>query len=82
MDHTDWLPENDRTIDRIIFEKTSSLLKSKIIVSKQCDSETLQKIKKSLKSNNSKKIITNRYRSKIRQICQIEIILMILIKTI
>ena len=59
VDHTDFLPENDRTIDRVIFEKTSSLLKSKIIVSKQCDSETLQKIKKSLKSNNSKKIIFN-----------------------
>ena len=59
MDHTDWLPKNERTIDKIIFEKTSSLLNSKIIVSNQNDEETLEKIKKSLKSNNSKKIIFN-----------------------
>ena len=59
IDHTDWLPKNEKTIDKIIFEKTSSLLKSKIIVSKQHDEETLQKIKKSLKSNNSKKIFFN-----------------------
>ena len=59
LDHTDWLPENERTIDKIIFEKTSSLLNSKIIVSNQDDKETLERIKKSLKSNNSKKIIFN-----------------------
>ena len=59
LDHTDWLPKNEKTIDKIIFEKTSSLLKSKIIVSKQHDEETLKKIKKSLKSNNSKKIFFN-----------------------
>ncbi len=59
LDHTDWLPENERTIDKIIFEKTSSLLNSKIIVSNQDDKQTLEKIKKSIKSNNSKKIIFN-----------------------
>ena len=59
IDHTDWLPENERTIDKIIFEKTSSLLNSKIIVSNQDDKKTLEKIKKSIKSNNSKKIIFN-----------------------
>jgi len=59
IDHTDWLPENDRTIDKIIFEKTSSLLKSKIIVSNQNNREILEKIKKSLKSNSSKKIFFN-----------------------
>ena len=59
LDHTDWLPKNERTIDKIIFEKTSSLLNSKIIVSHQDDKETLERIKKSLKSNNSKKIIFN-----------------------
>ena len=58
-DHLDWLPKNEQTIDKIIFEKTSSLLNSKIIVSKQDSSETLEKIKKSLKSNNSKKIYFN-----------------------
>ena len=59
IDHTDWLPENERTIDKIIFEKTSSLLNSKIIVSNQDNKKTLEKIKKSIKSNNSKKIIFN-----------------------
>jgi len=59
LDHTDWLPKNERTIDKIIFEKTSSLLNSKIIVSNQNDKKTLEKIKKSIKSNNSKKIIFN-----------------------
>ncbi len=56
FDHTDWLPKNERTIDKIIFEKTSSLLNSKIVVSNQVDSKTLHKIKKSLNSNSSKKI--------------------------
>ena len=34
-DHLDWLPKNDRTIERIIFEKTSALLNSNIVVAKQ-----------------------------------------------
>ena len=59
LDHLDWLPENDKNIDGVIFEKTSSLLNSKIIVSKQNDKETLEKIKKSLDTNKSKKIFFN-----------------------
>lgn len=59
LDHLDWLPKNERTIDKIIFEKTSSLLKSKIIISNQLDKKTLQKIKKSLNSNKSKKLYFN-----------------------
>ena len=59
MDHLDWLPENERNIEKIIFEKTSSLLNSKIIVSRQNDLKTLNKIKKTLKSNSSKKIFFN-----------------------
>ena len=59
LDHTDWLPKNERTIDRIIFEKTSSLLNSKIIVSSQSSNEILNKIKKSLIYNKSKKIYYN-----------------------
>ena len=59
LDHTDWLLEHERTIDRIIFEKTSSLLNSKIIVSKQENNETFHKIKNSLKNNISKKIYYN-----------------------
>ena len=57
LDHLDWLPENDRNIDRIIFEKTSRLLKSKIIVAEQDNQEILDKIEISLAKNNSKKII-------------------------
>ena len=56
LDHTDWLPKDERTIDKIIYEKTSSLLNSKIIVSKQENIKILYKIKKSLLNNNSKKI--------------------------
>ena len=59
LDHTDWLPSNDRTIDKIIYEKTSSLLNSKIVVSKQESSEILLKIKNSLINNPSKKIFFN-----------------------
>ena len=57
LDHLDWLPKNKQTIDQIIFEKTSSLLTSKIIVSKQSSNEILNKIKKSIGKNSSKKII-------------------------
>jgi len=59
IDHTDWLPNEDQTIDRIISEKTSSLLNSKIIVSKQSTSEILNKIQKSLSNNSSEKIMFN-----------------------
>ncbi len=57
LDHLDWLPENERTIDKIIYEKTSSLLNSKIVVSNQDTNEILIKIKKSIEKNNSEKII-------------------------
>ena len=33
LDHLDWLPKNEQTIEKIVYEKTSSLLNSKIIVS-------------------------------------------------
>jgi len=57
LDHLDWLPKDKQTIDQIIFEKTSSLLTSKIIVSKQSSNETLNKITSSIEKNSSKKII-------------------------
>jgi len=57
LDHLDWLPKNKQTIDQIIFEKTSSLLTSKVIISKQSSNEVLNKIKDSIKENSSKKII-------------------------
>ena len=57
LDHLDWLPKNKQTIDQIIFEKTSSLLTSKIIVSKQSSNEIVNKITNSIGKNTSKKII-------------------------
>ncbi|WP_440677389.1 bifunctional folylpolyglutamate synthase/dihydrofolate synthase [Candidatus Pelagibacter sp. HIMB1587] len=59
LDHTDWLPENDRTIERIIFEKTSSLLNSNIIVAKQRDTKTMECIKKTISKNKSNKYFFN-----------------------
>ena len=55
LDHLEWLPENDRNVDRVIFEKTSKLLHSKIIVSEQSDQIILDKIEKAIASNPSKK---------------------------
>ena len=59
LDHLDWLPKNQQTIEKIIYEKTSSLLNSKIIIAKQANRDTLDSIKKNISSNNSKKIIFN-----------------------
>ncbi len=58
-DHLDWLPEDQQTIDRIVFEKTSSLLNSNIIVSKQNSVETIESIKKSISQNLSNKLFFN-----------------------
>ncbi len=57
LDHLDWLPENERNIEKIVYEKTSSLLNSTIVVSKQNSDETLNLIKKTIYNNQSKKII-------------------------
>ena len=57
LDHLDWLPKNQQTVDQIIFEKTSSLLTSKVIISKQSSNKILNKIKDSIKDNSSKKLI-------------------------
>ena len=59
LDHLDWLPKRKKNIDQIIFEKTSSLLNSKIIISNQHNKEILNKIRNSLKNNKSKKIFFN-----------------------
>mgnify|MGYP001384482319 CR=1 FL=1 len=59
LDHLDWLPKNEQTLDKIIFEKTSSLLESNIVISKQTSKDILDKIKSSIKKNKSKKIIFN-----------------------
>ena len=46
-DHLDWLPKNDQTIEKIVFEKTSNLLNSNIIVAKQ-NQNTMNYIKKNI----------------------------------
>jgi dihydrofolate synthase / folylpolyglutamate synthase len=56
LDHLDWLPKNEQTIEKIIFEKTSSLLNSKIIIAKQSSSEITKCIKKTISNNSSQKI--------------------------
>ena len=57
LDHLDWLPKNEKTIDKIIFEKTSSLLNSKIIIAKQSTNSITKKIKKTIETNKSSKTI-------------------------
>ena len=59
LDHLDWLPQEERTIKKIIFEKTSELLDSTIIISKQVSDEIYNHIKNTIKVNKSKKIIFN-----------------------
>ena len=59
IDHTDWLPKNERTIEKIIFEKTSTLLNSNIIVAKQSTKETMDCIKKTISQNKSNKVFFN-----------------------
>jgi len=59
LDHLDWLPENERTIEKIIFEKTSSLLKSNIIIAKQSSNEIMECIKQVISKNNSNKVFFN-----------------------
>ena len=59
LDHLDWLPENEQTLEKIIFEKTSSLLNSKIIVAKQNSDNILNHIKKIISKNQSHKLFFN-----------------------
>ena len=59
-DHLDWLPKNEQTIEKIVFEKTSTLLNSNIIVAKQSSDETMNCIKKTISQNQSNKIFFNK----------------------
>ena len=59
LDHLDWLPENEQTTKKIIFEKTSTLLNSNIIIAKQNSSEIINEIKNSITKNSSKKYYFN-----------------------
>ena len=59
LDHLDWLPENEQTTKKIIFEKTSTLLNSNIIIAKQSSSKIVNEIKSSILKNSSKKYFFN-----------------------
>jgi len=59
LDHLDWLPENEQTVQKIIFEKTSTLLNSNIIIAKQSSKEIVESIKKNILKNNSNKLFYN-----------------------
>ncbi len=59
LDHLDWLPENEQNIEKIIYEKTSTLLNSNIIVAKQSNKEITDCIKKTISNNNSNKFFYN-----------------------
>ena len=59
-DHLDWLPKDQQTIEKIIFEKTSSLLNSNIIISKQNSAKTARCIKKTILKNSSRKLFFNK----------------------
>ena len=58
-DHLDWLKKDERTIEKIVFEKTSTLLNSNIIVAKQSTKETMDCIKKTISQNPSNKLFFN-----------------------
>ncbi len=59
IDHLDWLPSNQRSIDKIIYEKTSNLLNSNLIIAKQHPISTLKEIKKTIDKNQSDKYYFN-----------------------
>jgi dihydrofolate synthase/folylpolyglutamate synthase len=59
LDHLDWLPKDQQNIEKIVFEKTSALLNSNIIVAKQRDIETSNLIKKIISNNKSQKFFFN-----------------------
>jgi len=58
-DHLDWLKKDEQTIEKIVFEKTSTLLNSNIIVAKQSTKETMNCIKKTISKNPSNKLFFN-----------------------
>ena len=59
LDHLDWLPKNEQTVNKIIFEKTSTLLNSNIVVAKQSTKKITESIKKTISNNNSNKLFHN-----------------------
>ena len=63
LDHLDWLPKKEQTVEKIIFEKTSSLLNSKIIIAKQISNKINNHIVKTIQNNKSKKLIFDKHYS-------------------
>ena len=59
IDHIDWLSKSEQTIEKIVFEKTSTLLKSNIVVAKQSTRETMDCIKRTIYQNLSNKVFFN-----------------------
>jgi dihydrofolate synthase / folylpolyglutamate synthase len=59
LDHLDWLPKNEQSVEKIIYEKTSTLLNSIIIVAKQGTNEILNQIKHTISKNKSQKKFFN-----------------------
>ena len=59
LDHLDWLPKDQQNVERIIFEKTSALLNSNIIIAKQRDIKTTECIKNTIAKNQSNKYFFN-----------------------
>ena len=57
--HSSTLPENEQTVEKIIYEKTSTLLNSNIIVAKQSSIEITDSIKKTISNNSSNKFFHN-----------------------
>ena len=60
LDHLDWLLEDEQTVEKIIYEKTSTLLNSNIIVAKQGSKEITESIEKTISNNNSNKFFHNK----------------------
>ena len=58
-DHLDWLPRDEQTVEKIVFEKTSTLLNSNIIIAKQNSKKTIDCIKKTILQNPSNKVFFN-----------------------
>ena len=58
-DHLDWLEKDNQNIEKIVFEKTSALLNSNIIVNNQNSKETMNCIKRTIHQNPSNKIFFN-----------------------
>ncbi len=59
LDHLDWLPKNEQTLAKIIYEKTSRLLNSNIIIAKQSSNQITNQIKKTINKNISNKFFYN-----------------------